>query len=239
MTEHEKEIRSLARRVNESRLRHPLSEDEDDDGFTTDAGGDAYDDFRRTRNRSNPPRAAEALRDRTASATQSNVVDYLTRLSLAYAKSETLISSIFLACGFNTEWTERVLQIVKEFELRVADLTPDEPDYLDAAEATRAEILNQDELIWSPKVDAKIRRSKEAALNDIAAELGLDIEAVKERKLHLQRIAEKGIRGWYPDEEGFRRLREEAIDEVAGSDGDGEGLASVPGSGDLEKLTML
>lgn len=238
MTEHEKEIRSLARRVNTSRVRG-LSEDEEDGGFTTDAGDDAYDDFRRSRNRSRPPLSDSAPRNQLASTTQSNVVDFLTRLSLAYGKSEALISSIFLACGFDTDWTERVLQIVKDFELRVADLMPDEPDYLDAAEATRAEILDQEELLWNPKVDARIRRSKDAALDDIAAELGLDIDEVRERKLHLQRTAQKGIRGWYPDEEGFRRLRDEAIEDVAGTDGDGEGLASLADSDDLEERTVL
>lgn len=234
LAENEADIKALARRWQHGAQRAEETGSEDD-ALAVESEEEAFEGMRRGRSRSRPA-PTRGRRSDAAKEAGDDFATRLTELSLSYRHSLDLIRSICLACDLDLDWAETVLQLLGDFERVVVGLTPDHAEWQDAAARTRKQIRDRDEVVWHPKTDGQLRRIADGALADIAAGLGLEVDVVRARKKLLEAVKAAGAKGWYPDEEGLRRVQEDVLEEADAEEGTEDGFGSPGVEEDLIAL---
>ncbi|GAA5881988.1 hypothetical protein JCM3774_002564 [Rhodotorula dairenensis] len=243
LEENERQIKSMAKRINRDAARQYT--DSEPDGHGTDAvartADEAYERMRRSRSRhrsASPRSADEAYRgtrkrrsqDRSASAERPDEpaeLAALSTLALKHRRTPRLVQSIYLACAFDLEATRTVLDVLNEFDLGTIGLVPNSSSEEDRAEYARAvanardQILNRVEVIWSPAQDRKLLQRRGPASDEkVARAKGVPLADLQERRDALEVIRGTGIESWYPDAEGFEQWTRELVDDDDNDDGD-------------------
>ncbi|GAA6016516.1 hypothetical protein JCM8202_006067 [Rhodotorula sphaerocarpa] len=234
LAENEADIKALARRWQHGAHRAEETGSEDD-ALAVESEEEAFEGMRRGRSRSRPA-PTRGRRSDAAKEAGDDFATRLTELSLSYRHSLDLIRSICLACDLDLDWAETVLHLLGDFERVVVGLTPDHAEWQSAAARTRKQILDHDEVVWHPKTDGQLRRTADGALADIAAGLGLEVDVVRARKKLLEAVKAAGAKGWYPDEEGLRRVQEDVLEEADAEEGTEDGFGSPGVEEDLIAL---
>ena len=209
--------------------------DSEDDGDATDAAAgtedEAYEGMRRSRSQSRsqsrprPSSSAAAARqrevdegvDEAEAEAEAAELEALPALAAKHGRTLHLVQSIYLACAFDLDSTETVLDILKEFDLGTVGLSPDGPPDSDenqrAMQTARDQILDRVEVIWSPSLDRKLLQQRGPNFDaKVARDKNIAIEMVRERREALEVVQGTGIESWYPDEEGFEQWRREVAD---------------------------
>ncbi|GAA5978138.1 hypothetical protein JCM10908_004242 [Rhodotorula pacifica] len=249
LKEHEREIRSRAKKVIREAERYP--DDEGEEGHTTDAAGrtedEAYEGMR-TRRRKTPRassssskhgqrREIEPERGGRQEEAESgpNDLEALSTLSTTYRRPLNLIHSVYLACAFNLSATEAALQILREFDFGTMDLPSDSEECQRAMLTARDQIHAQVGLMWTPAEDRKLLERGSKFAKQVAREKDLELEEVLDRRSALEAIQGGGLESWYPDKEGFEQWRREVLDEEDQEEEEAEDAVAQQGSDGAEE----
>lgn len=178
----------------------------------------------RSQSRPRPSPSAAAARQREVDdgvdqdEAEAAELEALPTLAAKHGRTLHLVQSIYLACAFDLDSTQTVLDILNEFDLGTVGLSPDASsdtdEYQRAMQTARDQILDRVEAIWSPSLDRKLLQQRGPKFDaKVARDKNVAIEMVRERREALEVVQGTGIESWYPDEEGFEQWRREIADD--------------------------